>query len=244
MPAEARRRLPPELIIALDVVRVVAALLVVMQHVGPYHFAFLGPLNRLGQEAVMIFFLLSGFVIYANEHNRLHDLKGYYLRRMRRIYPTFLIALFVTALIAYANGTLARDFSWWELWGNLAALQDISALKPGVIVSPFLGNDPLWSLSHEIFFYAVFPVVIFLATVKIILQLGDRNRLRHELWNIYFCTQSLATCCGILSDMVGRRRNRACLFERRSKLARLLARGRVYFGNGCTFSDHSPLGRI
>jgi peptidoglycan/LPS O-acetylase OafA/YrhL len=42
----------------------------------------------------------------------------------------------------------------------LAGLQDVSFLKPGVIVDPYLRNDPLWSLSYELAFYVVFPPVL------------------------------------------------------------------------------------
>lgn len=154
-----RARLRPGLVTTLDVIRVAAAALVVFQHVGPHHFPFLGPLNRLGQEAVMVFFLLSGFVICANERDRVKDVRGYYLRRLRRIYRPLLIVMALSVLIPWSNGTLVRDLPWAEFWGNSLALQDVSSLKPGVIVSPFMGNDPLWSLSYKIFFYLIFPVV-------------------------------------------------------------------------------------
>lgn len=149
--------------IALDFIRAFAACYVVIHHVvvnstlsGPITYFF-----RFGQEAVIVFFLLSGFLIYASERNRvLADLSGYYLRRLRRIYPPLLVAMSLTGAVVAWNGAFAREFNYRQLLLNLVSLQDVSALKPGVIVDPFLGNSPLWSLSYEVFFYLLFPLII------------------------------------------------------------------------------------
>lgn len=109
----------------------------------------------------MVFFLLSGFVIYANEHDRIeHDLGGYISRRFFRIYPGLVFAMVVTVVIAAHMGTLAERFLWRDAACTLLALQDASALKPGTICGPFLDNSPLWSLSYELVFYGLFPLVM------------------------------------------------------------------------------------
>lgn len=117
-------------------------------------------LLRFGQEAVLVFFLLSGFVIFANERTRALKPAGYLIRRFRRIYPPMLVAMAVSAIIAFDNGDLSSRFSVQELLATLASVQDISSLKPGVISNPFLGNSPLWSLSYEMSFYLAFPLVL------------------------------------------------------------------------------------
>jgi peptidoglycan/LPS O-acetylase OafA/YrhL len=122
------------------------------------------PVNVLfsfGQEAVLVFFLLSGFVIFANEKTRVHRPGGYYLRRLRRIYPPMIVAMLVSTAL-WGLGLIDVEFSWKSLIGTLLALQDIDFLKPGVITDPYLGNDPLWSLSYEVFFYATFPLAMIL----------------------------------------------------------------------------------
>lgn len=159
----APRRISNHLRVALDLIRALAAVYVVVHHVV-IHSALSGQATypfRFGQEAVMVFFLLSGFLIFASEQNRVRrGLRGYYLRRLRRIYPPLLIAMALTAVVVWMNGTLAQRFEVPELVLNLLSLQDMSALKPGVIVDPFLGNGPLWSLSYEVFFYLLFPLVV------------------------------------------------------------------------------------
>jgi len=152
------------LVAALDVARAGAAAYVVLHHVANarmwQNIPIYGVLFKFGQEAVIVFFLLSGVVIFANEHTRADHLPSYALRRLRRIYPPLLCALLVSTLVAIDNATLTRSFHWTELAGTLLSLQDLPDLKPGVIVAPYLDNDPLWSLSYEVAFYAAFPFVL------------------------------------------------------------------------------------
>lgn len=149
--------------IALDAVRAFAAFYVVAHHVlTAYDLpAYLAYLVRFGQEAVILFFLLSGAVIALNERDRAaRDVRGYYLRRLRRIYPPMLASMVVSAATLYFAGTLAASFDVKQLIGTLLGLQDIQSLKPGVIVQPFLGNGPLWSLSYELVFYLIYPLFL------------------------------------------------------------------------------------
>ncbi len=160
---EARRaRISVRTRVSLDAARALAAVYVVLHHVTWSHEAppAIRTVFGFGQEAVVLFFLLSGFVIFANEQDKLRTPGPYFLRRIRRVYPTLIAALIVSTIIEMMNGTLARQFSVTELIGTLVGVQDIGFLKPGVITDPYLGNDPLWSLSYEVAFYAVFPVVM------------------------------------------------------------------------------------
>lgn len=148
---------------SLNAIRALAAIYVVVHHLalsaeiaGPVKILF-----KFGQEAVMVFFLLSGFLIFHHEKHRVQtDLRGYYFRRLRRVYPPLIVALALSALIAWLGGTLAADFDFRALVLNLLSLQDLGEYKPGTIVEPFLGNLPLWSLSYEVFFYLVFPLIM------------------------------------------------------------------------------------
>lgn len=160
--ADTRIRLSRRLVAALDVARGAAASYVVIHHVAQAYSLTAGPglVFRFGQEAVLIFFLLSGFVIFANERERGLDTRAYFIRRFLRIYPLLLVAMAVSALVAAYQGVFLERFSWSDLVGNLFSLEDVSALKPGVIVDPFMGDTPLWSLSYEVAFYVLFPGVL------------------------------------------------------------------------------------
>ena len=162
MQTEEPPKLSERLIASLDAARAGAACYVVLHHVANARgwSNGIGLVLRFGQEAVLVFFLLSGFVIFANERNRATRPQGYYLRRLRRIYPALFAAMLLSTLVAIDNGTFITEFSLQEMLGTLVSIQDILALKPGVIINPYLNNKPLWSLSYEVGFYAAFPFIL------------------------------------------------------------------------------------
>lgn len=145
----------------LDGIRGFAAIYVVM-----YHFIissqisvnkFIHLLFSFGQEAVMLFFVLSGFVIYLSVYQITKlQFQYYWIRRFRRIYFPFTIAIILSIIIAWWNGNLEKNFAWDNLVGNFLMLQDYAETKPGTWFNPFLGNLPLWSLSYEWWFYMLF----------------------------------------------------------------------------------------
>jgi peptidoglycan/LPS O-acetylase OafA/YrhL len=107
-----------------------------------------------GPEAVIVFFLLSGFVIYYASHVNPLDLRlrNYSVKRIRRIYPIFLCAL---AVAYVCQSIVVRSWfvpDWKMLGGNLAMFQGIS-------IDPFY-DGPLWSLSYEWWFYVLFFLVV------------------------------------------------------------------------------------
>lgn len=120
---------------------------------------------RFGQEAVVIFFLISGFVIhYAFSRDADKSFARYFGRRFRRIYPIFIVALVLSVVLAADAGFYLTEAGLVELVGNLFMLQDFASGKPGVWVSPAGGNSALWSLSYEWWFYMLyFPITRFVA---------------------------------------------------------------------------------
>jgi len=161
IPAPARSTVAParkvgDRLVRLECLRGFAALYVFVVHIAQYVVKPEGLLAwpfKFGQEAVMLFFLISGFVIfYSYEVASDKSFGGYLLRRFRRIYPIFLLALGLSALLRANDGS----FDVRTLLGNLFMLQDFSATKPGVWFNYYGGNTPLWSLSYEWWFYMLF----------------------------------------------------------------------------------------
>jgi len=114
-------------------------------------------LLRASQEAVMAFFLLSGFVIfYSVAAKPAMGFTDYARARILRIIPLFTLALLLA--VCFCNNDLVTPavgdrFQWV---GALLFMADENTLKPGVWFSPFCGNGPLWTLTYEWWFYVLF----------------------------------------------------------------------------------------
>lgn len=193
----------------LEVVRGIIALYVVFHHsFFSESFIVFGKnlsfLFRFGQEAVILFFLMSGFVIgFSFERSRDKSFSSYFPRRFYRIYIPLVIIFLTHYLILSLQAHQWIYPQWLKLVGNILMLQDVSSLKPNVIVDAYLGNTPLWSLSYEWWFYMSFylfyklfgdknslnlfvPVLIIISAITYILYPFFLNRL-FMYYGIWWC---------------------------------------------------------
>ena len=152
----------------LESVRGLAAVYVVLHHIssnflGLQH-SLIGQPFRFGLEAVLVFFVLSGFVIsHATESRSTMRWATYIWLRIRRIYPIALVALLLAFVIACIAQEEILPIDWLQFGGNLVMMQDLSN-KPGVWCLPFAENFPLWSLSYEMTFYFLYiPLMVYVA---------------------------------------------------------------------------------
>lgn len=149
----------------LEAIRGFSALYVVFFHMLPQKIFLLGVnvgfFFRFGSEAVIMFLILSGFVIkYSWEKATDTSFRNYFFKRFTRIYiPLIFIFILAYAIKSYTEGDFA-DPEWKTLLGNLFMLQDIISLKPNVISPTYMRNGVLWSLSYEWWFYMLFFVLI------------------------------------------------------------------------------------
>ncbi len=151
----------PLLLWQLDAVRGAAACYIACAHLFRDQLGgrvpVLGWLLGFGQEAVIAFFLLSGFVIHWSVAHKPGLRFGAYLRaRAVRIYPLFVLTLVVAALVARGQAPPDPRTSWPTFLGNLLMLQDAGFVKPGVWVETYAGTLALWSLSYEWWFYMMY----------------------------------------------------------------------------------------
>jgi peptidoglycan/LPS O-acetylase OafA/YrhL len=108
-------------------------------------------LIRGGYQAVTTFFVLSGFVLtrsYAETVWTRTAVLRYALGRVARVYPVYLLSLLVVVPFIAADTTPGKP-------AYLAAHLLLVQAWLGAI--PVNWNTPAWSLSCEMFFYAVFP---------------------------------------------------------------------------------------
>lgn len=147
----------------LDLTRFVAALMVVLAHYLQYNIVtgdLASLIPSMGREAVVVFFVLSGFVIAYVTENRATTAREYIAARCGRIYSVVLPTLILGWLLAEALGNhglyqLAKPYVYIPL--HLLFLGQSWNLSE---VPPMLG--PFWSLCYEVWYYVLFGVAYYL----------------------------------------------------------------------------------
>lgn len=164
---------------SLDGLRGLAALWVVISHsVGAWVDiahpigALKHGLDRLpsGHLAVVLFFVLSGFVLFvAHAGGPQVGYGAYVLRRLFRLYPAALVALGVSLALHLAIAPVARpDFGAWVTANSVYPVEPVMVVRNilllGVTEQDRALDPVLWSLSIELRFSAVFLALAFAAT--------------------------------------------------------------------------------
>jgi peptidoglycan/LPS O-acetylase OafA/YrhL len=115
---------------------------------------FLSSCSTLGGLGVMMFFVLSGFLItglLANEEEETGtiSLKDFYARRALRILPAFLVFISIISLLIKCR--LVTDVPWYTVVVACVYLSNVFGRGETIA--------HLWSLSLEEQFYAIWPAV-------------------------------------------------------------------------------------
>jgi peptidoglycan/LPS O-acetylase OafA/YrhL len=166
----------------LDIVRLTAAVLVVLAHYCQHGIvsAALRPfVPELGREAVVIFFVLSGFVIAYSTARKAVSLRQYAVARCARIYsvaaPILLLA-FLLAMLVQPDFQIAR----WYLYLPMhllftGELWNLSQTPP--LLTPY------WSLGFEVWYYVFFGALMYSrGRVRILLAAVILLVMGHKLW--------------------------------------------------------------
>lgn len=139
----------PDYIPSLDGLRGLAALLVVGAHIGFIFPATAQHLVTMGDEAVGLFFALSGFLmahLYGSRPVTRENVLDFLASRFARIYPVYLVAVVFVAMLSSMQ--------------NLDFVQPISGGADFVRHVFLLGSSGVfWSIPPEIQFYLLFPVL-------------------------------------------------------------------------------------
>lgn len=180
----------------LDLVRFLAAVLVVLSH-----YIGFGILDKmiathtpdLGREAVIVFFVLSGYVIsYTTSINK-DSLRNYVVARCARIYsvaaPVLLIAfavVYMATVIGHSEvgGLYTIEKAYFYIPFHLFFLGELWNFSE---VPPWLGA--YWSLGFEVWYYIFFGALFYLRGVTrivvgavIFLIMGQKLWLLMPVW--------------------------------------------------------------
>lgn len=187
---------------ALESLRGIAALGVVLYHIA-WTFPFYdSSLIRNGYLMVDLFFVLSGFVIchrYGNKIDRGRDLVKFIWIRFGRLYPLHVVLLFVFLGIEFAKyiaevkyGLIANKKAFGS--NNTSSFMSNLLLVQGLgLPDKVTYNLPAWSISTEFYTYILFSAIVLLfktpaamisvSALLIFASVGlDSGKLGHNLF--------------------------------------------------------------
>lgn len=148
---------------SIDVLRGLAAILVVLQHsVEHYdntliHYVHQNVIN-FGQIGVLVFFMISGYVIPYSQAGSGRDLKSFWLARVFRIYPLYIFVILVNLFITFALFRTSVPDLGQALLAHIIFVQEWIGL-------PNFGG-PSWTLFLELIWYGLFAILVFVRREK------------------------------------------------------------------------------
>ena len=176
-------------LVHLDCLRGVAALLVVVEHLRAFLFVPFAQLKEpgfltkcfylvtgFGHQAVMIFFVLSGYLVGGSVIAVIKSGKWswseYMLRRVSRLWVVLIPALLLTLFwdkLGYAYAHPGYEGAYRELYNSgptpsgpadwsLSSFFGNALFLQTILVPCFGTNSPLWSLANEFWYYLLFPL--------------------------------------------------------------------------------------
>jgi peptidoglycan/LPS O-acetylase OafA/YrhL len=180
----------------LDCCRFLAAVVVVASHFGPFGMIVSDHGNwllNLGREAVIVFFVMSGFVIAYTTEQKDRGLRAYAVARCTRIYsvalPLLLLAFLAAgALAATGAAPLERFYQlgkpWLYLPLHLLFMGELWTIsEPPPLLSPY------WSLGYEVWYYVLFGALFYLrgrrrllVGASLLLLMGPKLWLLLPVW--------------------------------------------------------------
>ncbi|MEQ1794896.1 MAG: acyltransferase [Nitrospira sp.] len=155
--------------IYLDLVRFLAALLVFVHHLAYERITgtALGQVGMFGEDAVMIFFVLSGYVIAYVATQKENAPREYFASRFARLYSVVVPTLILTVLFDYLGQRF--DAALYEGRSNdsypwMRALVSMSFANQFWFSDiRYFSNVPYWSISFEFWYYVLFGVALFMS---------------------------------------------------------------------------------
>ena len=163
---------------ALTFLRFFVAFTVITYHFGDGVTGAFGEFaHHFAPRLMSFFFTLSGFVLTISYFEKPgFNIRQFYVARLARVAPLYFLALALTI-----------PFSYGEDIHTLTGLT-LSATFLQCWVHPYniSFNDPAWSVSVEIFFYAIFPLLIYVIRKR---NLTPKSVLLIGL-GVYFVTQA------------------------------------------------------
>lgn len=157
--SNAEHRFPHTFSIYLDLIRFFAAISVLLQHTWDQAFPN-AHVDFPGHEAVVMFFVLSGYVITYTALRPGVTLSTYLQHRIARIVPVAWAALSIGLVLALTNDTA-------PLGSTLTNMVFLG--QSGVGRTEATYNPAYWSLNYEVWYYLIFAAWVFAGRYRLVL---------------------------------------------------------------------------
>ena len=144
---------------AFDGMRGVACLLVVASHYFGHGYSFSRLVEGGGTVGVMMFFVLSGYLIggiLIDHHDSPSYFRTFYVRRAFRIFPIYYVVIGLSPLAMVVCTWTPQYFS---IWSYLTYTVNFSMAFSGEYGNALM--VPVWSLCIEEQFYLLFPLLLY-----------------------------------------------------------------------------------
>ena len=149
----------------LDSIRFISIFLVVLHHQFLTQNMFLTWLGSYGWVGVDLFFVLSGFLItnlLKAEYKKTNtiQLKNFWLKRMIRLWPSWLFTQAITFPIVYyfsRNDNVLREILYHKFWHYFLHFGNYSYAYFGKLHTLY---GHFWSLAVEEHFYVLWPILL------------------------------------------------------------------------------------
>ena len=138
------------------------------QYIDNYDYSFLKMVLSRGHLGVPLFFTISGFILglpfakYFIANGKPINLKKYFLRRLTRLEPPYILAMTIILFGAvYVAKTISFDSGFTSYLYSLAYSHNFFYKT-----LPLIG--PAWSLEIEVQFYILAPIMAYFFAIKLI----------------------------------------------------------------------------
>ncbi len=205
--AHGGRQVKPSFSLYLDLSRIVAAFAVFIGHASGKLFTG-GLLWQVGlwtHDAVIIFFVLSGFVIAYVTSERENEPVSFCAARISRLYSVIIPALGLTMICDRIGLSIEPRLYYDGPWGypiDNSVMRYVASLflvnqAWGADLEPGI-NVPFWSLSFEGFYYATFATFFFLRSplrfalpALVLMAGGPQITIMFPIWLMGLAAQRL-----------------------------------------------------
>ncbi len=162
--------------IYIDFIRFFSALLVLFFHAKYARFdgSWLRGIGAYGHDAVIIFFVLSGFVITYITYSKETSLWSFSRSRLARLYSVVIPALLLTLILDFAGKQIDPSIYTGGFYQNSQPITRFFANLFFVNEIWFeswraFSNGPFWSLSYEFWYYVIYATIFYFSGAKRIL---------------------------------------------------------------------------